>query len=163
MPKMTASKEDLKGQPVHPEGMYSVRLKGFKPAWSKNKDSVNLNPDMVITNHMELNDKKVFFNLNSKAKWLWQDFCHCFGVPLTPNASNPEEMEFPGDFAGPENTPDKWIYSGPLQNAIGQLYLIQAPAVDKSGNEKPGEFQNRIKYFVCAVPSCEEKHSDNLK
>lgn len=162
MPKLSASKEELKGQPVHPEGLYSVKLKGFKPKWAKKKDSVNLNPDIVIINHPELNDKKVFFNLNTKAKWLWSDFCHGFGVPLQ-QGPTPDDFEWPGDFSGSESDPDKWSYTGPLMGQQGQVYLIQVPAVDSNGNERAGEYQNRVKYFVCSLPGCVEKHSDNLK
>jgi hypothetical protein len=161
VPRLTATAEEIKGQPAMPEGLYTVRLAEFKPKLSNKKDSVNLNPQLKVTNHAEHNDRNVFEYLNTKAKWVWKDFCHAFGVPITelPNG----DIEFPGDFDGPEDDPTKWSYRGPLQGQQAQLYLIQQPATDKNGNPKTdGSVRNAIKYYVCRVPGCQEKHSDNL-
>src|SRR6267142_2130843 len=105
-PKMTASKEEIKGLPVMSEGLLTIRLDGFKPAFSSKKDSINLNPILKVTNHPEYNDRTVFENLNTKAKWIWKDFCHAFGIALVADANG--DFEFPGDFIGPDDQPDKW-------------------------------------------------------
>ena len=153
MPKLTANKEEINGLPPMGEGMVTVRLDGFDPKLAKKKDSVNLNPQMKIINHAEYNDRNVFENLNTKGKWVWKDFCHAFGVPLveTPNGA----VEFPGNFDGPEEDPTKWQYHGPLTGQQAQLYLIQ-------GDNGSGGINNKVKYYVCKVPGCVEKHSDNL-
>lgn len=158
MPRLTASKEEIKGLPVMPEGIYTVRLDGFKPKYSKDKGSVNLNPQLKVINHAQFNDRNVFEFLNSKAKWVWNDFHHCFGVQMAKDAAT-DETEFVG-FDGPEDDPEKWTYSGPLLAQQGQLYLIQA----ERGGTGPGskEIVNKIKYYVCRVPGCQEKHSQNL-
>jgi hypothetical protein len=153
MPKLTASKEEVKGLPPMNEGMLTVRLDGFKPALSKKKDSVNLNPQMKIINHPEYNDRNVFENLNTKGKWVWKDFCHAFGIPLIDSSDG--GAEFPGDFDGPEDQPDKWQYRGPLLGQQAQIYLVQ-------GDNGQGGINNKVKYYVCRVPGCSEKHSDNL-
>lgn len=153
MPKLTASKDEIRGQPLLPEGLYTVRMDGFKPRLSKNKDSVNLQPQMVIVNHSDYNDRHIFDNLNSKAKWIWADFCHAFGVPLGETPTG--DVEFPGDFVGPDEDPEKWQYQGPLLGQIGQVYVIQA-------DNNAGGINNRIKFYVCKVPGCSLKHSKDL-
>jgi hypothetical protein len=153
VPKLTASKEEIKGLPVMHEGMVTVRLDGFKPTWSKDKGSVNLNPQLKVINHPEYNDRQVFDNLNTKAKWIWKDFCHAFGVPVLEASDG--SVEFPGDFQGPDDNPEAWQYVGPLLGQVGQLYLIQS---SYNGNDN-----NKIKYYVCKLGSaCHEKHSQNL-
>jgi hypothetical protein len=155
MPKLTATKEELKGPPLLPEGLYTIRMAGFKPQFSKDKGSVNLTPQLKIINHPDYNDRSPGFeNLNTKAKFLWQDFCHAFGVPLQENPAN-GELEFPGDFSGPDNDPTKWDYSGPLLGQVGQVYVVQA-------DNTRGQDVNKIKFYVCKVPGCTERHSKDL-
>ncbi|SRR5216684_4976775 len=153
--RLTASKEEIKGLPPMNEGMVTVRLDGFAPKLSSKKDSVNLNPIMKIINHAEYNDRPVFENLNTKGKWVWTDFCHAFGVPLQADGSG--DFEFPGNFGENVNEadPSTWQYSGPLLGQQAQLYLIQA-------DNTKGAIKNAVKYYVCKVPSCVEKHSSNL-
>lgn len=151
MPKLKASSDEVKGLPPMPEGMYTVRLDGFKPEYSKDKGSVNLNPVMKVINHADHNDRSVFENLNTKGKWVWKDFCHSFGV-IMPEVNG--DFEFPGDFDGPEDQPDKWQYRGPLLGQQAQLYLIQS--------DYQGRVNNKTKYYVCKVPGCVERHSANL-
>jgi hypothetical protein len=151
MPKLTASKEEVKGLPAMSEGMLTVRLDGFEPRLSKDKGSVNLRPVLKVINHAEYNDRRVFENLNTKGKWVWKDFCHAFGVPMAADAAG--DFEFPGEFDGPEDQPDKWQYRGPLLGQQAQLYVIQS---GDNGNN------NAIKYYVCKIAGCVEKHSSNL-
>ena len=160
--RFTASKEDIKGLPAMPEGLVSIRLSGFKPQWSSKKDSYNLNPQLRVVNNAEYNDRVVFYSLNTKAKFMWKDFCHAFGVECVEDAKG--EMDFPGDFGDHSmDEPEKWEYQGPLLGQVAQVYLVQLPARDKNGNPKPeAEPRNDIKYFVCALPGCTVRHSDNL-
>ena len=151
MPKLTASKEEVKGLPILPEGMYTVRLDGFSPKYSKDRASINLNPQMRIINNPEYNDRIVFDNLNTKGKWVWVDFCHGFGIELVDTGG---DVEFPGDFDGPTDDPEKWVYRGPLQGQQAQLYVIQS--------EYQGKENNKIKFYQCKIPSCTIKHSANL-
>jgi hypothetical protein len=150
MPKMSASKEEIKGQEALPEGMYQVALRGFKPKKSKAGDSVNLNPDLRVINHPTLNDKKIFLSLNSGAAFMWPEFTHMFGLPLEDDGSG--ELTIPGDFTGPEADPSKWVYSGPLLNQEGSLYLVI--------REYQGKNQNDVKQFVCRMPGCDHKHKE---
>jgi hypothetical protein len=153
MPKLSATKEEVKGQSAFPEGTYTFMLRGFKPKYSKDRGSVNLNPELKIINHPEFNDRQVFENLNTKAKWIWKDFCHAFGVPLVeaPNG----DLEFPGDFAGPDDQPELWQYSGPLLGQTAQIYVVQA-------DDTKGGIVNKVKSYACKLPNCQEKHSTNL-
>jgi len=153
MPKLTASKEEVKGLPPMQEGLITVRLDSFTPKLSSKKDSVNLNPVMKVINHAEYNDRLVFENLNTKGKWVWKDFCHAFGVPLVEGTNG--DVEFPGDFDGPEDDPTKWQYRGPLVGQQAQIYLVQA-------DNTKGGIANKIKYYICKVAGCTEKHSSNL-
>jgi hypothetical protein len=152
MPRLTATKDEIKGLPPMPEGLYAVRLDGFKPKYSKDKGSVNLNPQIKVINHADFNDRIVFENLNTKGKWVWKDFCHGFGVPL---AEVNGDFEFPGNFDGAEDNPESWQYNGPLVGQQAQLYLIQA-------DDTKGGIKNAVKYYICKVNGCIEKHSQNL-
>ena len=152
MPKLKASAEEVKGLPPMNEGMVTVRLDGFTPKLSSKKDSVNLNPTLKVINHAEYNDRPVFENLNTKGKWVWKDFCHAFGVQMVENNG---DYEFPGDFDGPEDNPESWQYRGPLLGQTAQIYLVQA-------DNTKGAIKNAVKFYVCKVPGCNEKHSSNL-
>jgi hypothetical protein len=160
--RLTATQEEVKGLPAMPEGLYAVRLDGFKPAWAQKKDSYNLNPILKVTNHADHNDRGVRYSLNTKAKFMWKDFCHCFAVPCPEDASG--ETEFPGNFGDhPMDKPEQWEYQGPLLGQVGHVYLVQVPATDRNGVVRTdGSMRNDIKYFVCALPGCVERHSDNL-
>jgi hypothetical protein len=153
--RLTANKDEVKGMPLMQEGMVTVRLDGFKPSLSKNKDSVNLNPIMKVINHAEYNDRSVFENLNTKGKWVWTDFCHAFGVPMVADASG--DFEFPGQWGEGVNEADSstWQYSGPLLGQQAQLYIIQ-------GDNGKGGVNNKVKYYVCKIAGCVDKHSSNL-
>lgn len=153
MARLTASKDEIKGLPPMPEGLYSVRCDGFKPKLSKKGDSINLNPILKVTNDANFNDRTIFENLNTKGKWVWKDFCHCFGVPLVEDAAG--DFEFPGEFVGPDDKPEQWQYAGPVLGQIGQIYVIQA-------DDTQGGVKNAIKFYVCKIAGCNEKHTANL-
>jgi hypothetical protein len=152
MPKLKASAEEVKGLPPMQAGLVTVRLDGFTPKFSKDRGSVNLNPTMKVINHAEYNDRAVFENLNTKGKWVWKDFCHAFGVAMVENNG---DYEFPGDFDGPEDDPEKWQYRGPLLGQTAQIQVIQA-------DNTKGGIANKIQFYVCRIPGCVEKHSSNL-
>jgi hypothetical protein len=65
------------------------------------------------------------------------------------------DFEFPGDWDGPEDQPENWSYRGPLTGQTGQVYLVQA-------DDTKGGVKNAIKYYICKLPACSEKHSSNL-
>lgn len=152
MPKVTVPKDSLEGIQPLPPGIYVVRHDGFKPTLSKNKDSVNLNPQLIIVNHPTLNDRRVFDNLNSKAGWIHQDHVHAFGLTMEMSG---DEASIPGDFIGPDDDPSKWNYQGPLRGRTGQVEVAM------TDNQKGGQ-RSAIKRYVCAVPNCKEKHSESL-
>lgn len=151
MAKISYSKEDLAGN-NYPEGMYEVRLDGFEPAFSKKRDSINLNPILKIVNHQTLNNKRVFDNLNSSANWIVEAFCHAFGQNLTPNASGGGDM--PGDFIGPDDNPSEWQYTGPLTGSVAKVYL---KTTSYNGRES-----SKVDQWMCAVPGCNTQHANGL-
>ena len=152
MAKIGFSKEDLAGPPPIPEGMYELRLTGFKPKRSKDGGSVNLQPQLEIVNHPTHNGRNVLDWLNSGASWIIESFCHCFGQVLTPNPNGGGDM--PGDFIGPDDNPEAWQYQGPLTGAVGKVFL------------KPVEYQGktnaRVDQWFCSVPNCTTKHATGL-
>jgi len=152
MPRMGVSTESLKGMPTMPQDIYTVRLDGFEPRFSKDRGSVNLNPKLVVINHPTLNDRRVFDNLNSKAGWIQLDFCHAFGLPMLVEG---DTSFIPGEFQGPDNDPERWSYVGPL---TGRLAKAEVAEVD---NQRGGT-RNAVKRYICAVAGCSTKHSDNL-
>jgi len=153
MPRISVPKDQLEGiQPVEND-TYTVRLDGFEPKTAKKGGSVNLNPILKIINHPKHNDLRLFNNLNSKAGWIHKDFVHAFGLPMEIQG---DEALIPGEFQGPEATPEKWVYVGPLLGRTAQLVVVQTP------NSNTGNPRNEIKQFLCQVPGCKEKHSTDL-
>jgi hypothetical protein len=145
MPRIGAPTEDLKAV-VFPEGDYDVRLEGFQPAFSKDKQSVNLNPQMVYvgTGDPKMDGKKAFDSLNTKAPWRFDELCRCFGERVVVEG---DQTYLPGDFVGPENEPSKWQYTGPLLGKVGKVHIIKETYNNKE--------QNKITGFIPA-PGFEE-------
>ena len=171
MPQIRIPKEKLKGFEAVPGGTYQIRLDGFEPKFSKDKQSVNLQPKLVIVNNQDqkLNDGKhrLFDNLNSQAGWVMIDFCHAFGLRMTgeeegvpmENWASPD-AGLPGDFqpnpTDPTN-PEKWIYTGPLLGQVATVEVIQVP-----GFKNPAKLQSAINKYFCTVPNCTHQHSEAL-
>jgi len=139
-----------------PIGVHEFRVDGFKPAKSKNSESINLNPVLKIVNpqNPELIGKELFFNMNTNFFTGILDFCHSVGVPLVADG---DEFTIPGEFTGSDNPdPKKWgPYQGPLLGQNGTVELGEAD------NGKGGTTV-KVKRFFCKVPNCAEKHSDSL-
>jgi hypothetical protein len=151
MAKIAFSKEELSGN-VYPEGLYELRLESFEPKYSKNKDSINLNPVLKIVNHPTLNGKRVFDNLNSGAAWIVESFVHAFGLNLTPNQTGGGDL--PGDFIGPDDDPTKWQYQGPLTGLVAKAML--------KSTEYNGKASTKVDQWLCATPNCNTKHAAGL-
>lgn len=159
MAKFTFSKDQLDGSKPLPAGVYDLRCDGLKPRSSKDKKSVNFNPQLKVINSTTHNDEKVWFNMNSGAAFIIRDFIHSCGLTLPGEESSDSEVDvqIPGDFVGLDqfpNDPEKWNYLGPLVGATCQVELIET-----TYNNKP---KNDFKRFVCKVPGCTQRHSDNL-
>lgn len=149
MPKITPPKESLEGKPPLPPDVYSVRLDGFKPKKSKAGDTVNANPVMKVINHPTLNDRNVFDNLNSAAGWVMKDFCHAFGLQM-------DNGSLPGEFPGTGDDPASWgEYVGPLKGRTAKIQIVRA-------DNGRGGTKDAIKRYFCAIPNCQERHSESL-
>ena len=155
MPKIKVSKEGMEGKPPVGSGIFVFRLDGFKPKFSKKGDSVNLNPTLKVINHPEHNGRPLFENLNTGAGWVQKDLCHALGIPMLADPSD-GSYTFPGEFTGPDNDPTQWRYVGPLLGKTGRVDVIEVPKFKGSGT------QSSIKSYICAIPGCQEKHTDNL-
>lgn len=154
MPKIKVSKEEIKGQPPMPAGIYTVALKGFKPAFSQKKDSVNLNPQLEVINHPEYNNRPVYESMNTKAKFRWKGILAGFGIVLQEDGAG--DFEFPGEFVGPENDPSQWRYTGPLLGLTAQVKLKEVQVVDRlTGNPTMSRqgypTQNEIEAYIDAT------------
>ena len=151
--RIKVKKESLEGPKRIPPGIYTVRFDGFEVDWTKKKDSYNLNPVMKVINNPDLHDRRAYDNVNSNAGWIIHDLCHCFGIRLD---GPPDDPELPGEFFPPgETDPTKWKYNGPLLGQTGQVELAEA-----TGNN--GKVYTNIKRYLCAIPGCEDRHTDNL-
>ena len=151
MARVTASKESLEGAAPLPDGLYEVRLEGFKPKMSKAGTSVNLNPEIKVVNNAQYNGRPVFDNLNTGAGWILESFSHCFGQELLKLPDGSAEM--PG-FNGPDDAPDQWTYQGPLTGSVGKVFLKNV--------EYNGKTNAKIDQYVCNVPGCNTKHARGL-
>lgn len=156
--RMGAPADSMSQRKVYPSGRYSVRCDGFKPKLSKPKpgveQSVNMFPQLTITNHHALNGEKIFSPLNQGAGFILQAFSHMFGHDM-------EKVEdtvcIPGEFLPDPSAPDdisKMTYKGPLLGAVGDLELGEG-----TYNGKP---TNYIKQYYCRLPGCKEKHPTEL-
>jgi hypothetical protein len=152
MAKVSFSKESLEGKPPVDNGLYELRLDGFEPKFSKDRQSVNLNPILVVVNNAKFNGSRVFDNLNTRAGWIISAFAHAFGQPLQQNASG--GFDLPGDFNGPDDDPEKWQYVGPLSGMVGKAFVKQTTYQNKTNS--------KIDQWMCAVSGCQEKHPNGL-
>lgn len=158
---MKVDNSSLEGFDTIPQGVYEVKLLGFKPSTSKKGDSFNLNPSMEVINHPDLAGRKVFDTLNSNGAWTWPDFCHAFGLPMETDG---QSSWLPGDFEADKanynpDKPETWKYQGPL---VGRIAKIEVAVDSYQGKEN-----NKIRRYFCAVTDCATKfpkirHSENL-
>ena len=152
MPRISFSKESLESKPAAEDGLYEIRLEGFEPKFSKDKNSVNLNPVMKVVNHQKENGRRIYDNLNTGAPWIIKAFTHAFGLDLVTDGAG--GMTLPGDFNGPENDPSKWQYSGPLTGCVAKVMLKQTVY--------NGRTNSKVDQWMCQAPACSEKHPQNL-
>lgn len=159
---MKVSNEDLEGRKVIPPGIYEIKLIGFKPAASKDKTSINLNPSMEVIGNPDLAGRKLFDSLNTPgAAFYHSDFVHCFGLPMETDGTS---SWIPGDWAGDpvkfkEDDPTTWVYKGPLVGRTGKAEVVVSSYDNKENN--------KINRYFCAIPDCATKfptikHSTNL-
>ncbi len=157
----------------YPSGDYFVQCNGFKPSFSKKRDSVNLKPVLRITGHPTLDGKPVMSNLNSGATFILRDFAHCFGLLLPGETPEMAAVGAAGDFDFPPGEflnfdpqkPEGWQYAGPLMGRTGRIELVQVQSMKNTPGglvAVPNQFRNEVKRFYCAVPGCCVAHKDNL-
>lgn len=156
MAKMGVSKDALEGKPPLPAGVYDFRVDGFKPKFSKDKNSTNLNPVLkVINNPNGLNDSNIFFSLNTNAGFIFPDFVHSLGLQMDQDG---EEFNLPGDWIpdpGEPTNQEKYKYQGPMVGRTGRLEIV--------ASSYNGKVQGKVKQFFCAIPGCTHKHQTELK
>jgi hypothetical protein len=145
------------GGKLIPAGIYTVRLFGFKPKFSKNKDSVNFNPMMKIINHPEHDGVTLFDSLNTRAGFIQNDFSHMLGMECEDLGNG--QFCIPGNWDGDvtkfkEDDPSTWKYDGPLLGRDGQ--------VEVGVDTYEGKESNKIRRYICAVEGCTMKHSEDL-
>lgn len=160
--KMGVSKDKLEGMKPVPNGVYEVVCAGFEQKLDSKKTGINLNPILKIINHPEFNGQRIWYNLSTKAAWLYNDFCHCFGLPVEIEVdpdTNEEVANLPGGQSAwvpsdedPENV-EKARYTGPLVNATGKVEVIE----ERKPGQKP---RNVIKMFLCNIDGCAQKYPD---
>lgn len=149
MPRIGFSKEQVQGEKPPDPGIYEVQLVGFKPDLSKDKTSVNLNPDLRIVNNANatMNGKRVFHNLSEKAGWLHKEMCDGFGVDMVMESG---QYFLPGTFVeDPSNPTDctKWRYQGPLLGKMAKIEVIEVAGTGQNAGKK----YSNIKQFFPAV------------
>ena len=72
--QMKVSSDKLEGQDVFPAGQYDVKLVSFKPALAKT-GSKNLNALMVVVNHPDFSDRKLYDSLERRRCFYLAGFC----------------------------------------------------------------------------------------
>jgi len=158
---MNFSKESIEGPAPAPDGWYQLIFKGFKPAHAKDKQSINLNPQLEIVNHNTEDGKKVWDNGSTNgdyAQSIVLALVHATGQPEVPSANGDGGWELPGILDGMDQYPDnpeKWDYKGPMLNQVIEVELY----VDEYNGRK----SNKIAQYKCAIPGCQVKHPTNLR
>lgn len=157
--RMGVSGDTLKAPEPVDEDLYTVRLEGFRPDATKNKTSINFNPQFRVISGSTTGGKFAgknpapFESLNQNAGWIQQDFVHACGMELEKDG---DEYFMPGKWDGdPVNNPKGLKYSGPLVGKTLKIYVIK-----KESQTKKGSFFNVLKYYVCAIPDCNTKFPD---
>jgi hypothetical protein len=159
MAKMGVSQQEIQDSSnfVSVPGTYTVSLQGFKPKKSKDGNSVNLNPNVVIIGDPAMNGKQSNYSLNFQAStwFMVKSFIHSFGIDVEKDAAGNESI--PGDFGGPQynaDDPSTWQYSGPLLGKTAKWEFAETTY--------NGKVSVKPKQFLCALSGCTEKHPDNL-
>ena len=166
--KFGIDNEKLQAPKPLPQAIYKLRLTGFNPRHSKDRESVNFSPTFVLVAPGEKYDGKELkfaFIANSKTPGLIQDMVHACGEIMEGDANDKDAvLQIPGIWdADPAkfkaDDASTWVYQGPLLNKE-----LQAELYIDSYN---GKENNKILRFICAVPQCETKfpkikHSDNM-
>ena len=154
MPKISFSKESLEGAPPIPNGAYDVRLEGFEPKYSKNRDSVNLNPVLKVVNHATESGKRVFDNMNTRG---WMDYRSYVSFGVIQLVQNPHG----GDSTSPETS---WVPTMTQRSGI-TWGLCQAPSSSAKSSKstiRKVRWSRRLTNGSCQVPNCTSKHPANL-
>ncbi len=164
-PKIGTPRENLEGMPAMPTGRYTFRLDEFKPAKPKKigSTSINLNANLTVINHPTLSDRKLFNNANTDFAPSMYDMAHACGIKYEgeddPSVTTPV---FPGEFqcrvhgaACDSSDPQNWQYIGPLAGQVGECEVVDAD------NGRGGR-TTKIGRFLCRIPGCTAKHSDNI-
>lgn len=169
--KMKFGKTDLKKPEPEPNGIYTLRLVGFKPQLASSGESYNLNPVFEFPDKMTSKGtpKQLWYacscNTSKESAQIIQDFVHCGGEIMEEDPNDPNgEASMPGVFDTDKakfdpTDPKTWLYSGPLLNKLYKVELYT--------DNWQGRLNNKILRFFCAVPNCAERfpqiqHSDNL-
>lgn len=160
MPQFKIPKETIDGPPIIEEGKITLRLDGFKPALSKNKESINYNPVLKVVGG-ENDGQRIYFNMNSGFRPGIVDLAHAFGHTLV-LSDDGEGYVIPGKFSGKDDDLTTYVYEGPMLGLACTADLVNEARTDAEGKVLDGKFQNSIKRFYCVVPGCEEKHSLDL-
>jgi hypothetical protein len=166
--KMKFDSEKLNRPEPVPQNIYKLRLTGFAPKFSKDKESVNFTPQFTFIAPGEKYDGKVLkyaFVANSKVPSLIQDMVHAVGEVMEADPDDPEApSSMPGVWDGDlikfkAEDPGTWVYQGPLMNKElqAELYI----------DTYQGQQNNKVLRFLCAIPDCATRfpkiqHSDNL-
>lgn len=160
--------EKLQAPEPVPQAIYTLRLIGFNPKHSKDKESINFQPEFVIVAPGQPYDQrklKFGFIANSKVPSLIQDMVHGTGEVMDGDANDKDAiLRIPGFWNADlskfnPNDASTWVYQGPLLNKELQAELY----VDDYNGKK----NNKILRFICKVPECAKRfpkiqHSDNM-
>ena len=172
--QIRVTKEQIKGFKC-PPGEYDFRFDGWRPKFSKDKQSVNLWPVLTIINHASLTGKELPLVCNTQSGWEHIELIHSLGAGETHiNESAPDHKSIPGEFepdpnapqiAGPDGQPTddpaKWRYvedpNQPIIGQTGRCIVVEVPHY-----RRPGDTEAKIKKFFCRLPGCIHEHRESL-
>lgn len=164
MPQIKVGKEQLKGFKC-PPGDYEFRFDGWNPKSSKDKQSTNLWPKLVIINHATLTGKELPLVCNTQSGWEHVELMHALGVGQTHYDDNATEYTtIPGEFIedpSAPSDPSKWRYvedpNQPIIGQIGRCTVVEVPHYKRAGDTEA-----KISKFFCRLPGCQHEHRQSL-
>lgn len=152
--RMGVDKSSINAPEPVDEDLYKLRIDGFKPSFTKDKTSLNFNPQLRIVSGKTTGDKhknkQIFENMNQKAGWIQRDMVHAAGLDME---TDNDELFIPGKWHGDPQKPDSLKYEGPLVGKTLEAYVVK-----QQGNNN--KFYNRVKYYVCTLPDCNKKYPE---
>jgi hypothetical protein len=154
--RMGVPKDSIKAPEPVDEDLYTLRIDGFKPGFTRDKSSINFNPLLRIVSGDKTGTKnagkQLYESLNQQAGWLQRDMTHAAGLDMI-KVDGTDDISIPGVWNGDPQKPETLRYEGPLVGKTFKAYVVKV-----QGNNN--KFYNKVKYYMCTLPDCNKLYPE---